>query len=257
MTLPTGPDSGPSDPSSLAGQVVLITGSSSGIGAATARLLTSAGATVVINSVNSAEAGKQLAGELAGATYVQADVADEEQALGLIDEVIETHGRLDVLVNNAGVTELIPHRDLDAATPAVWRRIFDVNVFGTWQLTVAAVPHLRSSGRGQVVNVSSLAGERATGSSIPYACSKAAVSHLTRLLANSLAPDIRVNAVAPGLVDTPWTAEWDTAREFVAAQAPLQRTGRPEDVAEVIHGLLRARYVTGEVVLIDGGTHLR
>jgi ketoreductase RED2 len=261
MTLQPGPTTGPSDPtadpSSVTDQVVLITGSASGIGAATARLLAGAGATVVVNSVNSAEAGKQLAAELPGATYVQADVADEEQALGLIDEVIETHGRLDVLINNAGVTEVIPHGDLDAATPAVWRRIFDVNVFGTWQLTVAAVPHLRSSGRGQVVNVSSLAGERAIGSSIPYACSKAAVSHLTRLLANTLAPDIRVNAVAPGLVDTPWTAEWDTVREFVTAHNPLQRTGRPEDVAEVIHGLLRARYVTGEVVLIDGGTHLR
>lgn len=259
MTVQGGPSAqaGEQDPSSLAGQIILITGSSSGIGAATARLLNAAGATVVINSVRSAEAGRELAAELEGSTYVQADVADEEQALGLVDEVIETHGRLDVLVNNAGTTEVIPHHDLDAATPEVWQRIFSVNVFGTWQLTVAAVPHLRASGRGQVVNVSSLAGERATGSSIPYACSKAAVSHMTRLLATTLAPDIRVNAVAPGLVDTPWTEEWDAVRSFVTSQAPLQRSGRPEDVAEVIHGLLRSRYVTGEVVLVDGGLALR
>jgi len=171
--------------------------------------------------------------------------------------VVARFGRLDVLVNNAGTTQVIPHGDLEAASPDVWRRIFDVNVIGTWQLTVAAVPHLRSAGAGQVVNVSSVAGDRPTGSSIPYACSKAAVSHMTRLLANVLGPDIRVNAVAPGLVDTPWTADWDLPRQFVTAQAPLQRTATPEDVAEVILGLARSAYVTGEVVLVDGGLNLR
>jgi ketoreductase RED2 len=242
---------------SLDGQVALITGSSSGIGAATARLLASVGVTVVINSVRSVDTGQALADQLPGASYVQADVADEDQARRLVDTAVARHGRLDVLINNAGITQVIPHRDLDAATPDVWRRIFDVNVIGTWQVTVAAVPHLRASGRGQVVNVSSLAGERPTGSSIPYASSKAAVSHMTRLLANTLGPDIRVNAVAPGLVDTPWTESWDTVRAFVQAQAPLQRSATPEDVAEVIHGLVRSSYVTGEVVLIDGGLHLR
>jgi ketoreductase RED2 len=184
-------------------------------------------------------------------------VADEGQARHLIEEVVARFGRLDVLVNNAGTTQVIPHGDLEAASPDVWRRIFDVNVIGTWQLTVAAVPHLRSAGAGQVVNVSSVAGDRPTGSSIPYACSKAAVSHMTRLLANVLGPDIRVNAVAPGLVDTPWTADWDLPRQFVTAQAPLQRTATPEDVAEVILGLARSAYVTGEVVLVDGGLNLR
>jgi ketoreductase RED2 len=253
ITNPTSAD--PLSP--LHGQVALITGSSSGIGAATARQLASVGATVVINSVHSVSAGEALAGELPGADYVQADVADEEQAHRLIETVIQRHGRLDVLVNNAGATVVIPHGDLEAATPEIWRRIFDVNVIGTWQVTVAAVPHLVASGRGQVVNVSSMAGERPTGSSIPYACSKAAVSHMTRLLANTLGPDIRVNAVAPGLVDTPWTAEWDTVRAYVHAQAPLRRSATPEDVAEVIYGLIRASYVTGDVVLVDGGLNLR
>jgi ketoreductase RED2 len=236
---------------------VLVTGSSSGIGAATAHYFGGSGATVVVNSARSVDAGQALADELPDASYVQADVADEAQAHALVDTVIERHGRLDVLVNNAGTTQVIPHADLEAATPEVWRRIFDVNVVGTWQVTVAAVPHLRSTGHGQVINVSSLAGEKPTGSSIPYACSKAAVSHMTRLLANSLGPDIRVNAVAPGLVDTPWTADWGAVREFVTAQAPLQRSATPEDVAEVILGLARASYVTGEVVLVDGGLHLR
>lgn len=239
------------------GQTVLVTGSSSGIGAATARLFAASGATVVINSSTSVDAGRALAGELAGASYVQADVSDEDQTRRLIDEVVARHSGLDVLVNNAGTTEVIAHTDLEGASPDIWRRIFDVNVIGTWQVTVAAVAHLRSSGRGQIINVSSVAGDRPTGSSIPYACSKAAVSHMTRLLANSLGPAIRVNAVAPGLVDTPWTADWDFVREFVNAQAPLQRTAKPEDVAEVILGLARSAYVTGEVVLVDGGLNLR
>ena len=239
------------------GQVVLITGSSSGIGAAAARQFAASGATVIINSVTSVDAGQALAAELPDATYVQADVADEADAARLIEEVVATHGRLDVLVNNAGTTAVIPHGDLEAANPEVWRRIFDTNVIGTWQLTVAAVPHLRASGQGQVLNVSSLAGERPVGSSIPYACSKAALSHMTRLLANTLGPDIRVNAVAPGLVDTPWTAEWDVVREFVKAQAPLQRSATPEDVAEVIMGLARSTYMTGQIVLVDGGLSLR
>ena len=241
----------------FAGQVVLVTGSSSGIGAATARRFGAAGATVVVNSATSVDAGRAVAAELPDGAYVQADVSDEAACARLVDEVVAGHGRLDVLVNNAGTTAVIPHGDLEAATPDVWRRIFDVNVVGTWQLTVAAVPHLRASGHGQVVNVSSLAGTRPVGSSIPYACSKAAVSHMTRLLANTLGPDIRVNAVAPGLVDTPWTEDWTVVREFVRAQSPMQRAALPEDVAEVILGLARSTYVTGEVVLVDGGLNLR
>ncbi len=101
------------------------------------------------------------------------------------------------------------------------------------------------------------AGLRPTGSSIPYAVSKAGINHLTLLLANTLGPQIRVNAVAPGLVDTPWTAGWDAIRERVRAQAPLGRTARPEDVAEAIMGLVLARFVTGQVVTVDGGMALR
>ena len=254
MTPPSG---SPAPDARFGGQVVLVTGSSSGIGAATAHQFAAAGATVVVNSATSVEAGRAVAAELPDATYVQADVSDEADCTRLVADVIAAHGRLDVLVNNAGTTAVIPHGDLEAATADVWRRIFDVNVIGTWQLTVAAVPHLRAAGRGQVVNVSSLAGTRPVGSSIPYACSKAALSHLTRLLANTLGPDIRVNAVAPGLVDTPWTADWDLVREFVRAQSPLQRPATPDDVAEVLLGLARASYVTGQVVLVDGGLSLR
>jgi ketoreductase RED2 len=243
--------------SGLAGKVALVTGSSSGIGEAVARSLAAEGASVVVNSATSVEAGERVAAELPDATYVQAEVADEGAARGLVDAAVATYGRLDVLVNNAGTTVVIPHHDLDAATPDVWRRIFDVNVVGTWQVTVAALPHLRASGAGSVVNVTSLAGVRQTGSSIPYAASKAALNHLTRLLANVVGPEVRVNAVAPGLVDTPWTADWDTVREVVRSSAPLQRSGTPEDVAEVVLGLVRSAYTTGQVVVVDGGLGLR
>jgi ketoreductase RED2 len=241
----------------LQGRVALVTGSSSGIGAATARALGAAGATVVVNSRHSVDAGRAVAAEVAGASYEQADVADADQARALVDTTVERHGRLDILVNNAGTTVVIPHHDLEAASVDIWRGIFEVNVFGTWQLTVAAVPHLRASGDGAIVNVSSLAGHRPTGSSIPYAASKAAVSHMTALLANVLGPSVRVNAVAPGLIDTPWTEDWHVVREVVQAQAPLQRSGVPEDVAEVILSLVTSSYITGEVVLVDGGLHLR
>ena len=236
------------------GKVVLVTGSSSGIGEATARAFAADGATVVVNSRASVTEGERGAASR-GATYVQADVSDEAQARALVAATLERHGRLDVLVNNAGTTSVIPHHDLDAATLEVWRRIFDVNVFGTWAVTVAAMEALRDA-RGAVVNVSSIAGLRATGSSIPYAASKAALNHLTVLLAKVVGPEVRVNAVAPGLVDTPWTKDWDEIRALVGALAPLRRSGQPEDVAQVVLALAAAPYVTGQVVAVDGGLTL-
>jgi len=238
-------------------KVVLVTGSSSGIGAAIARAFAAEGARVVVNSSSSVEAGEKVAAELPEAFYVRADVSDPEQAQALVDVAQTRWGRLDVLVNNAGTTVRIPHEDIDAVTPEVWRRILDVNVVGTWLVTQAAVPALRQSGAGNIVNVTSLAGVRPGGSSIPYAASKAALNHLTLLLANTLGPLIRVNAVAPGLIDTPWTAAWDDLRELVRGMAPLRRSGQPDDVAAATVGLVRADYVTGQVLVCDGGLHLR
>jgi NAD(P)-dependent dehydrogenase (short-subunit alcohol dehydrogenase family) len=235
--------------------VALVTGSSSGIGAAVARRLGADGYTVVVNSRSSVEAGEAVATEVGG-HYVQADVADETQARQLVERVVQQHGGLDVLINNAGTTEVIRHSDLKAATPEIWRRLYDVNVVAPFVLVTAAEEALRKAAPGCVVNVSSLAGVRPTGSSIPYASSKAAFNHQTRLLAKALGPDIRVNAVAPGLVDTPWTEDWTDIRAFVQGAAPLRRSATPEDVAEVVMGLVRSTYVTGQVVVVDGGLGL-
>jgi ketoreductase RED2 len=196
-----------------------------------------------------------VAAELPDACYVQGDIADPGDVQKLVDAALARWGRIDTLVNNAGTTVLIPHHDLEAATVDVWRKIFEVNVFATWSMTVATLPALRQT-RGSVVNVSSLAGLRPTGSSIPYAASKAALSHMTVLLAKVVGPEVRVNAVAPGLIDTPWTAEWGALRQGVEQMAPLKRVGRPDDVAEVVLALARSSYVTGQVVAIDGGLSL-
>jgi ketoreductase RED2 len=244
-------------PVDLREKVVLVTGSSSGIGAAIARAFAAEGARVVVNSSSSVSAGEELAAELPDAIYVQADISDPQQARALVDASLQRWGRLDVLVNNAGTTVRIDHNDIDAVTPEVWHRILDVNVVGTWLVTQAAVPALRDSGQGCIVNITSLAGVRPTGSSIPYATSKAALNHLTHLLANVLGPAIRVNAIAPGRIDTPWTAAWDDVRAVVRSMAPLQRSGQPEDVAAACLGLVRAPYVTGQVLVVDGGLHLR
>ncbi|MEU6658336.1 SDR family oxidoreductase [Streptomyces sp. NPDC046821] len=242
-------------------RVALITGSSSGIGAAVARRLAAEGMRIVVNSARSEAAGKELAASLPDAVYVQGDVADAADARRIVQAAIDAYGRLDVLVNNAGTTRFIPLSDLDAADADVWRDIFDVNVIGAWQLTTAAVPHLRESGAASVVNISSVSATRAMGSSVPYAVSKAALNHMTRLLASQLGPEIRVNAVAPGLVETPWyngvDEVWQGSRDWITANTPMRRVGTPEDVAEAVHYLVgAATYTTGDVLTVDGGRHI-
>ena len=239
----------------LAGKIAIVTGSSSGIGEAIARSLAALGARVIVNSSSSVAAGERIAAEIGG-HYVRADIARRDECHALIDTCIATHGQLDILVNNAGWTSLVAHHDLDALTDDIFDKTFAVNVTGTWTLTKAAMPYLKRSTDGNVVTITSIAGVRPVGSSIAYSMSKAALNHMTLLLAKSCAP-VRVNAVAPGLVETPWTAEWQDQHAGVRALAPLQRSATPDDCVEATLGLLRTRYVTGQVLVVDGGLTLK
>ena len=235
-------------------KVALVTGSTSGIGLATARRLAKDGYTVALHSARSVEAGQKLAQELNG-SYHQADLADEAATGALAASVLDKHGRLDVLVNNAGLSIRIPHADLKAATPALWRQMLDVNLISPFILVAEAESALRRA-QGCVVNIGTHAGVRPKGSSIPYAASKAALHHVTKLLALALAPDVRVNAVAPGLVETPMTANWPDMLETWNTRAPMKRPAKPEDIADLVAALIANDYVTGEIVIADGGLNL-
>lgn len=241
--------------------VALVTGSTSGIGQAIAHRLSHEGFAVIVHSRNSAAAGSALAQALGRAAYIQADLAVDADRVRLIREAVALWGRLDVLVNNAGISQVIPHDDLAAATPEVWHAMHEVNVVAPFRLVAEAQQALQSSAQSRgkpscVVNVSSHAGVRPKGASIPYAASKAALNHTTRLLARSLAPQIRVNAVAPGLVDTPLTADWSQAQALWRTQAPMRRAASPEDIAQIVAMLVASDYLTGEILLCDGGLGL-
>ena len=238
----------------FSGCKALVTGSSSGIGEAIARRLAALGATVVVNSANSIEAGNRVAKEIGG-SYVQGDISQAESRERLIKHCASLGG-LDILVNNAGWTKLVAHHDLDSLSEETFRKTFEVNVFGTWELTKLAMPLLKAATDPNVINVTSIAGVRPVGSSIAYSMSKAALNHMTLLLAKSHAP-VRVNAVAPGLVETPWTESWQDQHAGVRAIAPLQRSATPDDCVETVLGFLRNRYMTGQVVVVDGGLTLK
>jgi NAD(P)-dependent dehydrogenase (short-subunit alcohol dehydrogenase family) len=237
--------------------VAVVTGATSGIGLGIARRLRLEGYRVVLNSARSVDAGRALATELGDSMYVQADVSSEDDCRRLIDSTMEMFGRLDLLVNNAGISEVVPHADLAGATPELWRRMYDTNVIGPWMLITAAEQHLAASPNGSIVNISSHAGVRPKGASIPYAASKAALNHMTRLLASSLGPRIRCNALAPGLVDTPLTQTWTAAQELWASNSPMQRASTVDDIAHLVTMLASSTYVTGEVLIVDGGLNLK
>jgi len=240
--------------------VALVTGSTSGIGAAIARRLSRDGYAVVLHSRSSADTGRAMTAELGLAAYVQADLAIDADRVRLVREAIAVWGRLDVLVNNAGISRVIAHGDLAAATPDIWQELHEVNVVAPFRLIAEAEAALRDTslrGRpGSVVNVSSHAGVRPKGASIPYAVTKAALNHMTKLLALSLGPDIRVNAVAPGLVDTPMTADWTAAQTLWRERSPMHRAASPDDIAHVVAMLASSDYLTGEIVMSDGGLNL-
>jgi len=233
--------------------VAIITGSVRGIGKAIAEKLAAQGARVVLNSVNTVEEGKALAAELPDAIYVQGDVSDEAFCKVLIQAALDAYGQLDILVNNVGKSMQVPYDDMAANSTELFHELYQTNVLSAWYLSMHALPHLRKSQDGNILNISSIAGLKPVGSSIPYGLSKAALNHLSSYFANLGAPDVRVNTVAPGFVITDRTRDWAEFNPKFSEGALVGRAGQPEEIASVVMGVLASGFMTGECVAVDGG----
>jgi 3-oxoacyl-[acyl-carrier protein] reductase len=247
----------------LEGKAAIVSGGGTGVGRATALELGRRGCAVVINYSRSKDAAERTAAEVAAlgvrAVPLQADVADDAACRALVDASVRELGRLDVLVNNAGQTVFVPHANLDAIQADDWVRVLGVNLIGPFQLARAAKAPMEAAGAGAIVNVSSVAGIAGIGSSIPYCASKAGLNILTVILARTLAPKIRVNAVAPGFITGRWLGEglgaaYEPIKRAMEQRAPLGRVCEPEDVAAAILSFVAGSdLVTGQVLTVDGG----
>lgn len=251
----------------LEGGVAIVTGSSSGVGAATARQLAEKGCHVVINYAHNEDGARetQRACEALGVEtlVLQADVAEDADCRRMVAEADGKWGRVDALVNNAGTTKFCNHADLDGLSAEDFQHIYGVNTVGAYQMVRAVAPVMRRGGRGSIVNVASIAGVMGVGSSIAYAASKGAMITLGLSLARVLGPEIRLNTVCPGFIQGDWLEQGMGAENYARTKAfledntPLQLTSTPDTVAEVIvYFLSGADTVTGETLLLDGGHHL-
>lgn len=245
--------------------VCVVTGSSSGIGAATALWFAQRGHDVVINYARRAEPAQRVAEQCraagAEALVVAADVSDNAQCVALADEVRKRWGRVDTLVNSAGITtKFADIKDLDALDAQDFEAIYRVNVIGVYQMSRALAPLMKDHANASIVNISSMAGRMGTGSSIAYAASKGALNTLTLALARSLAPAIRVNAILPGMVDSDWMRNglgpqvFEQRRQRYESRALLNKVIDLQDVARTAWWLANdAVKTTGQLIDLDAG----
>ncbi len=245
------------------GKAAIVTGGGTGVGRATALELARQGCSVLINYSRSRDEAEQTVGEViehgVRAVAVQADVADDAACRKMVDTAVAEFGRLDVLVNNAGTTRFIPHERLDDVQDEDWDRILAVNLKGPFHCARAAAKAMLAGDGGAIVNVASVAGVAAMGSSIPYCASKAALINMTVALARALAPRIRVNAVAPGFIDGRWLraglgANYDAILKTFDDKLPLGRVSQPHDIAAAIMSMITgSEMVTGQTLVCDSG----
>jgi 3-oxoacyl-[acyl-carrier protein] reductase len=252
----------------LSKKVAIITGSSSGVGAATARLLSSLGCNVVINYNSNADGAKQVAEDCeqqgVETLVFAANVAEDKDCRAMVAAAMEKWGRIDILVNNAGTTKFVEHSNLDGLNAEDFQRIYGVNVIGCYQMTRAVSKHIQAQDEGgAVVNVASTAGITGFGSSIAYAASKGAMVTMTLSLARVLGPKIRVNAVCPGFIEGEWLREglgdekYEKLMQSNREAAPLGVTATVATVADAILQFISgSQVVTGETLIVDGGRHL-
>ncbi len=245
----------------LTGKVGLITGGGTGLGREIALQLGREGMSLAINYSRSQQEAEETVAELEGlgvkAVTIQADVSSTTQIEALIGQVDSTFGRLDLLVNNAATTRFVPMTDLDALEEEDWDRLFSVNTRSVFFASRAAARVMRRNGGGNIINTTSVAGIRPAGSSMPYCVSKAALIHLTKCLAAALAPDIRVNSVAPGLLLTRWgNLHGPEAIKRMEQMAPLKRVTGIEDTAAAFVMLAKNDSLTGQNIVVDAGLTL-
>jgi len=242
----------------LKGQVALVTGGGTGIGRGISLAFAREGARVAVNYQKSSEKAEDTARRIreggGQAAALQADVRLEADCKRLVDAVVREWGQLDVLVNNAGWTRPVPHGDLDALTDDIWRKVLDTNLMGAWYCIKHAVPVMRGQGRGVIINVTSIAAFNGKGSSMAYAASKAALGSLTRSLARALGPAIRVNSLAPGLVETDFVGWPPSVFEAGRREVATPELPTPDDLGEAALFLAaEARATTGTTIFVDGG----
>ncbi|MFF2016065.1 SDR family NAD(P)-dependent oxidoreductase [Paenibacillus sp. NPDC058177] len=244
----------------LTNKIAIVTGGGTGIGRATCLELARRGAKVAVNYSRSkaeAEETVQLITGQGGQSYtIQANVASDQEVRGMVADVVERFGTVDLLVNNAGITRHIPFTDLEAATEEVWDELYDTNVKSMFFCARAVSTYMVKNGQGAIVNLGSIAGETGLGSSLPYAVSKAAVHGLTKSLARALSPHIRVNCVVPGAVATRWWNGREDQMQKLAPNLLLQRIAEPGDISTLICAALEQEAMTGQIITADSGQTL-